>query len=232
MATWRHTLDEALAMGSEHLACYEVTYEDDTPLFTQLRNGEVVVDEDLACAMYEELVDRAGQRGFTRYEVSNFARSLPDGTTPPGAAADEFLADGGELPGYACRHNVNYWRGGSFHGLGPSAAGFVGGVRTKNWPNTTLYCEQLEQGRRAFQSCETLPPRRRAGEIAAFGLRMAAGWPFGRFRQTTGFDLMETWGSEIDALVAQGWGWRDNSRFRLTNEGMRFADAAAEQFLG
>jgi oxygen-independent coproporphyrinogen-3 oxidase len=232
METWQRTLDEAMAFGSEHLACYEVTYEEDTPLFEQLKRGAVVADDDLVCAMYEELVDRAGQRGFARYEVSNFARTTPDGTTPPGAAADEFLVDGGELPGYACRHNVNYWRGGSFHGLGPSASGYVGGVRTKNWPNTTLYCEQLEQGRRAFQSCETLPPRRRAGEIAAFGLRMAAGWPFARFRQTTGFDLMETWGREIDGLIAQGWGRRDAAGFRLTDEGMRFADAAAEQFIG
>lgn len=232
MATWQRTLDEALALGSEHLACYEVTYEDDTPLFGQLKRGEVVVDEDLVCAMYEEMVGRVAVQGFARYEVSNFARSTPPGMVSPSAPADEFLADGGELPGYACRHNVNYWRGGSFHGLGPSAAGYVGGVRTKNWPNTTLYCEQLEQGRRAFQSCETLPPRRRAGEIAAFGLRMAAGWPFARFRQTTGFDLMETWGREIDGLVAQGWGRRDAASFRLTDEGMRFADAAAEHFIG
>jgi coproporphyrinogen III oxidase-like Fe-S oxidoreductase len=61
---------------------------------------------------------------------------------------------------------------------------------------------------------------------------MAAGWPFARFRQTTGFDLMETWGREIDGLIAQGWGRRDAASFRLTDEGMRFADAAAEQFIG
>ena len=232
MAAWQRTLDESLALGSEHLACYEVTYEDDTPLFAQLKNGEVTVDEDLACAMYEELVDRAGQQGFARYEVSNFAREVPVGTEPPGIKADAGMVEAGEVPGYACRHNVNYWRGGSFHGLGPSASGYVDGARTKNWSNTTLYCEQLEQGRRAFQSCETLPPKQRAGEIAAFGLRMAAGWPFERFRHITGFDLEENWRGEIEELVAQGWGWRDNSRFRLTNAGMSFADAAAERFLG
>src|SRR5674476_1186416 len=83
------------------------------------------------------------------------------------------------IPSLACQHNVNYWRGGSFYGLGPSATGYVRSVRTKNWSNTQLYCDQLEKGKRAIESSEELPPLRRAGEIAAFGLRMNAGWPFG-----------------------------------------------------
>lgn len=231
MEQWRRTLDEALALGSEHLACYELTYEEDTPLFAQLRGGEFAVDEDLACAMYDELVERAAGRGFVRYEVSNFARTTPAGVLPPSAPADANLADAGELPGYACRHNVNYWRGGQYHGLGPSAAGYAGGVRTLNWSNTTFYCEQIEQGRRPVQSRDFLPPVRRAGEVAAFGLRMPAGWTFDRFSRTAGFDLIETWGGEVNSLVDCGWGWRDSRRFRLTDEGLRFADAAAERFL-
>ena len=55
MDTWRATLDEAMQMQSEHLSCYEVIYEEDTPLFAQLQAGEFDIDEDLACAMYEEL---------------------------------------------------------------------------------------------------------------------------------------------------------------------------------
>jgi oxygen-independent coproporphyrinogen-3 oxidase len=228
---WRQTLDEALAMGSEHLSSYEVTYEDDTPLFHQWQAGRVRVDEDLACAMYDELVARAGARGFTRYEVSNFARNTPADAPAPGQAADQFLADPGELPGYACRHNVTYWRGLSYHGLGPSASGFVGGVRTTNWSNTSFYSEQLEKGRRAIQTRDSLPPMRRAGEIAAFGLRLAAGWSLTRFRGTTGFDLVEVWGRELDELVALGWGEREPDRFRLTADGLRFADAVAERFV-
>src|SRR5439155_23100613 len=59
MEIWQATLTEALAMGSEHLSSYEVIYEEDTALYAQLQAGEFDVDEDLACAMYEELVDRA-----------------------------------------------------------------------------------------------------------------------------------------------------------------------------
>ena len=105
------------------------------------------------------------------------------------------------------------------------------GVRTKNWSSTLLYCEQLEQGRRAIEWTEQLAPLARAGETAAFGLRMNAGWAFEQFRQTTGFDLREEWPAELNRLEEQGWGCLEKDRFRLTRQGLRFADAAAEEFL-
>jgi oxygen-independent coproporphyrinogen-3 oxidase len=216
---WRDTLTKALAMGSEHLSSYEVIYEEDTPLFEQLKAGEFDVDEDLACGMYEELVAQTERAGFRQYEIANFARD---------ASAK---GDCAEIPSFACRHNVNYWRGGSFYGLGPSATSCVHGVRTKNWSNTKLYCAELEKGRRAIESREELPPRGRAGEIAAFGLRMNAGWPFEQFRQTTGWDMPAEWSIEMEQLVERGWGHRDARRFRLTPAGLRFADSAAEMFL-
>src|SRR5580698_5017966 len=64
MEIWRDTLNEATAMQSEHLSSYEVIYEDDTPLFQQLQAGEFSVDEELACAMYEELITTATRAGF------------------------------------------------------------------------------------------------------------------------------------------------------------------------
>jgi oxygen-independent coproporphyrinogen-3 oxidase len=224
MDTWRRTLDEVLAMQSEHLSSYEVIYEDDTPLFQQLRAGEFSMDEDLACAMYEELIARATGAGFRQYEIANFARDAragaPAGAVPPAP-----------VPALACRHNVNYWRGGSFYGLGPSATSYVRGVRTRNWANTQLYCEQLETGRRAIETAEELSPLRRAGEIAAFGLRMNAGWPFDDFLRATQFDLRREWHSELRQLEARGWGRIAADRFQLTPQGLRFADAAAEMFL-
>jgi oxygen-independent coproporphyrinogen-3 oxidase len=126
---------------------------------------------------------------------------------------------------------VNYWRGGSFYGLGPSATSYVRGVRTKNWSNTRLYCEELEKGRRAVESREELSPLKRAGEIAAFGLRMVAGWPFDEFRCVTDFDLRDEWTREMDQLVERGWGQISPDGFQLTRRGLRFADAAAELFL-
>src|SRR5512137_347376 len=64
LGVWRETLAEAGAMESEHLSSYEVIYEEDTALYDQLQAGAVDVDEDLACAMYEEMVERAVAAGF------------------------------------------------------------------------------------------------------------------------------------------------------------------------
>jgi oxygen-independent coproporphyrinogen-3 oxidase len=259
-------LDEALALGSEHLSSYEVIYEEDTPLYAQMNAGEFDVDEDLACDMFEELVQRSAAAGFRQYEVANFARDVRAGSsgkasniqpstpnvqgTPlcqslnvgssmldvdcsqgrTGSTSKPFSFDS-LLPALACQHNVNYWRGGSYYGLGPSATGYVRGVRAKNWANTQLYCEQLEKGRRAIESREEFPPLKRAGETAAFGLRMNAGWPFEEFQRVTGLDLRSGWSADMDSLVQKGWALRSPDRFQLTPQGLRFADAAAEQFL-
>jgi oxygen-independent coproporphyrinogen-3 oxidase len=217
MAMWRETLTEALALGSEHLSCYEIIYEEDTPLYAQLQAGQFDVDEELACAMYDELLDCAATAGFRQYEVANFARHCSDQPA--------------EVPDHACRHNLNYWRGGSFYGLGPSATGYVSGFRTKNWSNTTRYCEQIEQGKQAVEWREKLPALARAGETAAFGLRMNAGWPFAEFQKATGFDLRREWLADMNRLAGRGWGRIESDRFRLTRQGLRFADAAAEEFL-
>ena len=220
---WRASLDEAIALGPEHLSCYEVIYEEDTPLYEQLQAGRFAVDENLACAMYDELIDRAAAAGFRQYEIANFARDQ--------AGAGLGIPQSARLPSRACRHNVNYWRAGACHALGPSAAGYVRGVRTRNWSNTQLYCEQLERGRRAIESTDELPPLRRAGETAAFGLRMNLGWAFESFRARTGYDLRVEWQTEMAHLVARGWACREDDRFHLTRDGLRFADSAAEMFL-
>lgn len=226
MDIWRATLDEALALGTEHLSCYEVIYEEDTPLYHQLQAGEFDVDEDLACAMYDEWVDRAGSAGFRQYEVANFARDRRAGD-----AADPESSLIPRIPRYACRHNVGYWRGLDSFGLGPSASEYIEGVRSRNWANTQLYCEQVEKGRRAKEFSEKLNPLARAGELAAFGLRMTAGWDLAEFRERTGFDLHEHWTSEIDGLVEAGWAESNATDLRLTRQGLRFADAAAERML-
>ncbi len=235
MDIWRATLHEAMAMQSEHLSSYEVIYEDDTPLYEQLKAGEFSVDEDLACEMYEELISRSAAAGFHQYEIANFARNESKVQSPNSKVNASATLDFGhrtlDIPSRACKHNINYWRGGDYHGLGPSATGYVRGVRTKNWSNTPLYCDQLEKGKRAIESSEELSPLRRAGEIAAFGLRMNAGWPFADFQRTTGFDLRNEWSSEMQQLEERGWAKRNSEKFHLTHQGLRFADAAAEMFL-
>ena len=217
MPVWQETLRETIAMQPEHLSCYEVIYEQDTPLYEQLQAGEFDVQEELACDMFEELVRVAGEQGFYQYEVANFGRHQ-------GAGAFD-------IPDEACLHNVNYWRGGDYHGLGPSATGYVRGVRTTNIRNTEAYCAALENGDRAIDQIEELEPLKRAGEMAAFGLRMNAGWPFEVFEQATGFDLRDQWRETMEMQVNQGHGVLEEGGFRLTPQGLRFADAAGAEFL-
>src|SRR5690606_37548812 len=123
----------------------------------QLHAGEFDTNEDLACDMYQALVEQAADAGFHRYEIANFAKD-----------DSGHLNSNHDLPNRACQHNVNYWRGGFFHGLGPSATSYVRGIRSKNFSNTQLYCEQLENRKRPVESREELPPLGRAGETAAF----------------------------------------------------------------
>jgi oxygen-independent coproporphyrinogen III oxidase len=236
LQTWRETLSEATALGSEHLSSYEVIYEEDTALYSQLKAGEFDINEDLACEMYEELVHHAGAAGLVQYEVANFAR----GPVTAGLSAAQDIATSvanrkrfadQQIPALACRHNVNYWRGGSFYGLGPSATTYVKGVRGKNYSNTELYCNRIETGQRALESTEQLSDLARAGETAAFGLRMNAGWPFEEFRNVTGYDLRQSWTEEMSELAEQGMGALNVDRFQLTPRGLRFADSAAQLFL-
>lgn len=234
MAIWRETLREAIRLGSEHLSCYEVIYEEDTPLFAQLQAGEVEVDEELAADQFEALVDEAGAAGFVQYEIANFAREprVPDPDPDPDRRPNR--TPGGDwprIPSFACRHNVNYWRGGAYAGLGPGASGFENGERYRNLANTALYCERIERGESTVDWSERLPPLARAGEIAAFGLRMNAGWPWISFLSATGFDLRTEWAEDMQALVDRGWGVLGADGFRLTPAGLRFADEAGSGFL-
>jgi len=76
-----------------------------------------------------------------------------------------------------------------------------------------------------------LSPLKRAGETAAFGLRMNSGWPFEEFQRTTNFDLRNEWSREMNQLSECGWATCDDEKFQLTAQGLRFADSAAELFL-
>ena len=214
---WRKTIQEAFSLQTEHLSCYELTPEEDTEYFKSLNSGNYTIDEELVSAMYDELVEKAYENGLFRYEVSNFARNKDN------------VNNG--IPSFACKHNVNYWRGGWYYGAGVSASGFKDGIRTKNVSDTELYCELLKDGKSPVEEIDKIPPLSRAGEIAAFGLRMDVGWGYKEFLNVTGFDLRSHWQKEMDHLIRLGYAVADEKSFRLTPIGLRFADWAGELFI-
>ena len=218
MKQWHSTLDEITAMESDHLSCYEVIYEEDTALYHQLQAGEFDIDEELASEMYETLIDHAERHGFQQYEIANFAR------LQPGDASRRY-------PARAALHNLNYWEGGDYYGVGPAATEWVGGQRRKHWSNTQIYCDQIEKGTRGIEFEEQLNLEARMGESAAFSLRMNAGIDLNLFEKNFGIKAEERWKEEMSQAQNSGLAELTNDAFRLTKKGLRFADAVGAEFV-
>ncbi|MDX1776247.1 MAG: radical SAM family heme chaperone HemW, partial [Desulfobulbales bacterium] len=107
VSTWKKSLDQALALGPEHLSVYELTVEPNTPFAELAARGKLnLPSEDAALAMLEHTREVLAANGYGQYEISNYARR-----------------------GFACRHNINYWENGSYVGLGAGAVSCFSGVR-------------------------------------------------------------------------------------------------------
>ena len=209
------TLEALIALQSEHLSCYEMTYEEGTPLTAWARRTGFRPDEALSCRMYDTLLERLEREGLARYEISNFAR-----------------------PGRECAHNTAYWRGADYYGAGPAACGLLDGVRYSHPRDLTDYSRSIcatqpkEDGLRwDGWEVDQISPLARAGEIAGVGLRMSRGWRFDEFYQATGFRLEEHWPEEMERICRRGDGEFFEGGFRLSRKGSRFADLAAEEFI-
>lgn len=209
------TLADILRLKSEHLSCYELTYEEGTPLTQWAQKTNFETNELLSCQMYDCLLNDALEAGFRNYEISNFSR-----------------------PGKECLHNIAYWRGKEYYGAGPSACSLLKGVRYTHSPSLAFYCQSMEAEKSFHQNMkwndwqeDVISPLARAGEIAAIGLRMARGWKFNEFYEITGYHLQDHWAEAMQKLCSRGDGEFFEGGFRLTSRGLRFADLAAEDFI-
>jgi oxygen-independent coproporphyrinogen-3 oxidase len=200
MGHWRKTLGEAIALQPEHLSTYCLILEEDTHFWSLLQKGLIKPDEELELAMYETAIETLAAAGYRQYEISNFAK-----------------------PNRQCAHNIAYWEGKDYLGLGPSACSTVGDRRWQNAPDTDRYIAAMRQGERALAYEEPLTPELRAAERAAFGMRMNAGVPA---------ELLKgRWDKEIaELLSAELVQWRNN-RLQPTKRGILFADEVAAQFV-
>lgn len=192
--TVRADLDAALALGPDHLSAYCLEVEPGTPLAARRGNGEAVAaPPTLQRRAYDLIRRRLADAGFVQYELSNFSR-----------------------PGHECRHNLLYWTGGAYIGLGPAAHSHWKGERRGN-------SASLPEWHVAFR--ETLPPRRKACETLVMGLRRTAGWTREEFRAATGFDYLELRGNEIGRLAAEGLLLAGRGRIRLPASAYFTSDA-------
>lgn len=210
LEAWVGSVERAVALQTEHLSCYALTYEPNTPLAVRRRLGQVrPVDESVEIDMLRLTRARLASAGFEAYEVSNFAR-----------------------PGEACRHNLLYWDGGSYIGLGPSAASHVHGVRWKNRPHLGEW-ERAIDGNAALPATEVewLTLAQRAGEQVMLRLRLAKGIDLADFAARWGCDAREVFADPLARYLPAGLLHEDSRHISLTEAGVPVADAIASEFL-
>jgi oxygen-independent coproporphyrinogen-3 oxidase len=148
-------LSEALALGPEHLSCYELEAKAGTR-FTHAHGAELARQADAMEWYYERVVERLTAAGYRWYETANFCRA-------PHAADDRDLRS---------RHNLAYWRGRDYLGLGIGAVSTVAGVRWRTTPRLRAYLRALSEGREPPREVEPLSLDTRARERVLLGLRL------------------------------------------------------------
>lgn len=152
LAQWEDSLQATMELAPEHISAYCLTYEEDTEFFERMTKGEFREDTESDASFFERGVELLSSGGYAQYEISNYVK-----------------------PGHACRHNLAYWEGADYLGLGPSAWSTVGDRRWQNLPDTAAYVRGIQAGVRPLNSEEILPAATREAEKIAFGLRMNAG---------------------------------------------------------
>ena len=144
---WLGSLDAALALHPEHLSCYGLKVEPDTPLWARRESADLP-DDDMQAELYLAAVERLEAHGFAQYEISNFAR-----------------------PGLESRHNLKYWTLGEYLGFGPGAHSDFGGRRFALARDLDAFLA----GRAVYSEDAAISPHERAAERVMLGLRTAAG---------------------------------------------------------
>jgi oxygen-independent coproporphyrinogen-3 oxidase len=205
LADWRHSLETALSYGPDHISAYALIVEEGTKLAAQMRRGEVPgIDDDDHADKYELADQLITEAGLGWYEVSNWART----------------------PEQACRHNLAYWRGDDWWGIGPGAHSHMGGVRWWNVKHPSAYANRLSQGLSPAAGRETLDAETRNLERVMLEARLQSGLDVST--------LSAGGRHEVAGLIAAGLvdpAAAFRGRLVLTLKGRLLADAVVRRIL-
>ena len=202
---WTRELKVAISEAAEHLSLYQLTIEEGTPFFGLHRAGKLKTpDEDLARQLYDVTQEVCAAHGLPSYEISNHAR-----------------------PGAECRHNLVYWRGQEYAGIGPGAHGRldIGGIRlaTATDKRPEAWLTRVEEDGHGIANEELLDNEQRADEFLLMGLRLAEGIDPKRYAALAGRPLDP---HRIAALKDDGAIVMDaDGRLRVTQDGFPLLDA-------
>lgn len=153
MVAWKRNLDRAFGLETDHLSLYCLTIEPNTAFYKKNLRGELDLPNDEAqVEMYDLCCERAAEKGFQQYEISNFAK-----------------------PGRECRHNLCYWYGEPYAGYGPGAVGFIDGSRYTNLKHPERYCSAVEAGEPLAFESEAIDADIHRTERIMLGIRLNQG---------------------------------------------------------
>ncbi|MGO4805299.1 radical SAM family heme chaperone HemW [Arthrobacter sp. 2MCAF15] len=205
---WRYSLETALSYAPDHISAYALIVEDGTKLAAQIRRGEVPqIDDDDHAAKYELADELISAAGLAWYEVSNWART----------------------PEQACRHNLAYWRGDDWWGIGPGAHSHVGGVRWWNVKHPTAYANRLGTGASPAAGRETLDTETRNVERVMLEARLNSGLDVPSLGGLGDTGRHAVAGLIADGLVEPAAAFK--GRLILTLKGRLLADAVVRRIL-
>lgn len=191
---WQAELRDALAMGSSHLSLYQLTIEEGTPFHTLFQRGDIVLpDEDSGATMYEVTQAMCADAGLPAYEVSNHARM-----------------------GEESRHNLVYWRGGDYAGIGPGAHGrlTINGQRhaTRMHRAPEIWLERVAEHGHGAQPFESISTEEFARERLMMGLRLTEGMVQAQFRGLTGMNIDSVINAQAKQALIDGGFLQDDGQ--------------------
>jgi putative oxygen-independent coproporphyrinogen III oxidase len=199
-ASFRDTLETAIAGGAGHLSLYMLDLEEGTPLHAQVTRGRTRLPEDeRVAALYEFAIGRLADAGLEQYEISNFAR-----------------------PDQECQHNLRYWTRGEYHGFGIAAHSFLGGERFANTRNIRHYIDAPAAARDFSETLGSAEVRR---ETIFLGLRQTSGVSYDQLIGLCGQEGIE-W---VERGLEDGWLRRSGARVAFTPPGFLLSNEFISQ---
>lgn len=207
LQAWMAQLARAVQLGPQHLSCYGLTLEPDTPMQGIIESqGLAFAPENEQAKMFIHGAEFLEEAGYLQYEISNFARM-----------------------GFSSRHNAGYWDGSDYLGLGPSAVSTLKGARFENPRGLAAYAEAVEDGK-LLQSIETLDDETRRREMIMLGLRTSKGLDLAAYKKLTGRSFLQEYESMVTALRQHEMVRISGGRIRLTKFGMLVSDTILANF--
>lgn len=206
--SFMETLEKTADLNPEHISAYSLIVEEGTPFYDIYGEGEgtsLLPDEEEERKMYHKTREFLRSRGYERYEISNYAKR-----------------------GKECRHNVGYWTGIPYLGLGLGASSYVNGMRFRNERDLKKYLNEMP-GKRLDE--EILTPKDMQEEFFFVGLRMVQGVSLEQFEETFGVTAEEVYPGLMERFVKEGAALLEEGRFRLTEYGMDVSNYIMEKFL-